>query len=413
MKETDIVWSYLILSGPKSYERRGAIVSGFGANWANVRTKSWASSGHQPYINGYFSGKLRFAQTAVLPLNQCQIFDQIYNEHYLCARVHQHFPDIPEGTCFGDEGAPLVVDGNTLIAVLTSGSDEDFKALRGGTPANDDHYSFSVALKVHGFHHCSASIIGEEHVITAACCLFDDPMKQVQPILPLQVIVGTNNYENPESSMIEIEVEKFYVPKIYFQEPNKSARNGSIAVLKLKQSLNLSKPDNHLSKLILPNADSFVHNSGRAIVTGFGWDWSTYEHDPLLQTSYSIGNPSGQLRVAEVNFLNLDKCEIHLKTYSNRHLCAQVKRNMPNVPEGTCYGDQGGPLVYGENILIGILIAGSNEFCDEEESPGIYTKVDEYRDFIEKSMNDYEDSEIVSFVMTNDYDDLHNFLILS
>ena len=66
------------------------------------------------------------------------------------------------------------------------------------------------------------------------------------------------------------------------------------------------------------------------------------------------------------------------------HMCA-----INTVTGGdACGGDSGGPLVYrasktGRHFAVGVTSGGFDD-CGNPETPGLYTKVKDFRDFIKK-----------------------------
>merc|ERR1712083_763601 len=52
----------------------------------------------------------------------------------------------------------------------------------------------------------------------------------------------------------------------------------------------------------------------------------------------------------------------------------------------SCSGDSGGPLLsseFGRWAVIGVVSFGANGFCADSRFPGVYTRVDQYLDWIE------------------------------
>ncbi|XP_008214279.1 coagulation factor IX-like [Nasonia vitripennis] len=129
---------------------------------------------------------------------------------------------------------------------------------------SDYTYQGSLNRKSHSF--CGGSIIGEQHVITAAHCVTD----KVGGLLkkPIKLVAGVTDLKDKDAeTRIEIDVDVVYISRKY--DPlTKKRTAGDIAVLKLLKSLNLDGNPN-LSILQLGDpSESYADET--AIITGFG-----------------------------------------------------------------------------------------------------------------------------------------------
>lgn len=90
-----------------------------------------------------------------------------------------------------------------------------------------------------------------------------------------------------------------------------------------------------------------------------------------------------------VPFVEKERCRELLRTHSLQvgagHVCAGGKEK-----KDSCVGDSGGPLMwydrYNANWVLSGIVSLGPKACGTEDVPGLYTKVDEYIDWIEKSI---------------------------
>ncbi|KAJ8679504.1 hypothetical protein QAD02_015291 [Eretmocerus hayati] len=260
----------------------------------------------------------------------------------------------------------------------------DVQAIIGGDEVTTKSFSYTVALKKNGKFYCSGSIIDENHVITAARCLISDGSIQ-QQYPAMQVVVGTNNYKTSESKGKIFDVTEFHVPTEYFSIDSLKERVGDIAVLKLKQTIDLSKANKFARKVELDTDPT--RKIKAAMISGFGWSSIRSVIDPKTGKKFDVVGSSGKLKKALVSILPSDECAAQKNKLltDNAHLCARLKQIKPKSGQGLCKGDGGAPLVFGD-ILVAVA-STNDEICDESKNPGMYTKIANYADFIKRAMN--------------------------
>ena len=99
-----------------------------------------------------------------------------------------------------------------------------------------------------------------------------------------------------------------------------------------------------------------------------------------------------QLTEARVPLLSTTTCRDAYSTLTSRMVCAGHMEG--DVRADTCKGDSGGPLVCksgdGKWKLWGVTSWGGNHFCNRsprDPSPGVYTRVDKFANWIKKKMS--------------------------
>ncbi|KAJ8673826.1 hypothetical protein QAD02_005088 [Eretmocerus hayati] len=283
----------------------------------------------------------------------------------------------------------------SIVLRLLLITDQDVRALIGGDPAQLNDYPFNAVLKRDSHYVCSGSIINKKHVVSAAHCVINITNMEFED-KPTYVTVGTNHLHSSSSGGLTVAVEKIFIPSEYFKKIEPYTEVGDICVLQLRKRIDFSLGNVRLKNLKLPGNGPYV--DGRAIITGFGWDWIDYAEDEKKNRIIKAGGSSGILRAAEARVLPKFDCQCKgCRPFdTDRHLCARISNPSLTDRKATCFGDSGAPLVYGGDTLIGVLSSGS-PVCDETEMSGAYTKVAYYIDFIVKSMLDVEDPIIRVF----------------
>ena len=146
--------------------------------------------------------------------------------------------------------------------------------------------------------------------------------------------------------------------------------NNDIALLRLEEPLEFSE---NVKKIGLATKSSTLEQGPNAEVIGFG----------VTET----GKVSTTLQKAKVRLLSSETCKkFSDESFSAKnHLCAANY----NEKRDACKGDSGGPLITwsskGDAVLIGLVSYGA-ENCTAFLSPGFYTRISSYLDWISKKL---------------------------
>ncbi|XP_066429523.1 plasma kallikrein isoform X2 [Eleutherodactylus coqui] len=221
-------------------------------------------------------------------------------------------------------------------------------------------WQVSMHLKLSSQRHvCGGSIISNNWIVTAAHCVARWPLPRFWSIY-----VGITNQSEITPTTPVLEIEQIIV------HPNYTIAEGDSDIALLKLTTPMAYNDQQQAICLPPNQDSFPLPR-TCWITGWGY---TNEY----------GTASDVLQKAEVPLKSSTECQLSYstETLSDTVLCAGYKHGQID----SCKGDSGGPLACVVDkmwYLIGITSWG--EGCARPDKPGVYTKVTEFIDWIEKN----------------------------
>lgn len=154
-----------------------------------------------------------------------------------------------------------------------------------------------------------------------------------------------------------------------------SHNNYDIAILKTAKSMAwVFSQDGYgsVNRICLPHVNDEYVEGENTTVSGWG------------VMSEGEGTISNNLNAVDVPIVSNEECKIAYGQRVNQdHVCAGLKQG----GKDSCQGDSGGPLARrrGKQAeLVGIVSFGYG--CAQAGSPGVYTKVSHYIDWIEKNL---------------------------
>ncbi|KAK3597929.1 hypothetical protein CHS0354_042272 [Potamilus streckersoni] len=233
----------------------------------------------------------------------------------------------------------------------------------GGTLASHGEYPWQVSLMYTDQHLCGGTLIGDRWVATAAHC-FDD----AGTVSYWTVGVGLQDRRQMYSTNI------YHVTNVFVHEHYLHSDNfNDIALMRLSKPVNLSNRYTRAACLPARNA-----NYENQICTVSGWGATYFDKDggaPSTNDLYSV----------DIQVISNSLCRYYLGDviYSS-NICAGATAS---GGKDTCQGDSGGPMICKNNgvwELAGIVSWGYG--CGERYSPGVYTRVSDYLDWIQQKI---------------------------
>ncbi|XP_069044074.1 serine protease 27-like [Lepisosteus oculatus] len=234
----------------------------------------------------------------------------------------------------------------------------------GGQDAEEGEWPWQVYIQIQVNHinakFCGGSLISEQWVLTAAHCF--------KPSFLLKhsfVRLGAYKLDQPSNHEVKKSIKKVVLHEQYKE---KAADGFDIALVQLDSEVSLSP---YISPVQLAEPNDVFTEDTECWATGWGM---TRENVPLA--------PNRTLQEVQLPIIDNRRCQSMYNSEIIREdmMCAGYE----NGQNDTCMGDSGGPLVCKGDSWIQAGIVSFGIGCGRPNSPGVYTRVSSFTDWIKK-----------------------------
>ncbi|XP_058519821.1 transmembrane protease serine 4 isoform X1 [Ochotona princeps] len=248
---------------------------------------------------------------------------------------------------------PCLSGSLVSLSCINCGQSSKSPRVVGGEEASMYSWPWQVSIQYQKQHVCGGSILDPHWILTAAHCF-----RKHLDVDNWKVSAGSEKVDHLPS---------LPVAKIFVTEYNTTyPKDNDIALVKLQHPLTFSDT---VRPICLPFFDEELPSATRLWVVGWGF------------TEEGGGKMSDTLLQASVQVINHTRCnaeDAYQGEVTDTMLCAGI----PGGGVDTCQGDSGGPLMYHSSQwqVVGIVSWGHG--CGSPSTPGVYTKVAAYLDWI-------------------------------
>lgn len=246
----------------------------------------------------------------------------------------------------------------------------------GGTTTDITTCPYMVTIQKHNFHVCAGSIIQPRMILTAAHCFVDPDDGIVDRPEWYTVYAGTS-----DSKDLNLAQNSKIYDIIPHPEMDKIEFYNDLAIVILYrefkynmyvQPLKLARPD-----MFLKMEPHKYFSGSHCVVNGWGY---------IKENALII---SKELRTVSLPIVDNYMCEDQLPNIIlNTQLCTLD----PNGDKDVCGGDSGGAL----NCKgLGVAIVSWGIGCARKNSPGVWTRIDTYTQWIDKLINETNSKKVV------------------
>jgi transmembrane serine protease 3 len=288
-------------------------------------------------------------------------------------------PPSKEGNNFNGNASLVGTCGQTLFPNRVGKSSSSMPSTRivGGTEARPHSMPWIASLQELDKPFCGGALMRcnkndkSRLILTAAHCIKQPGRWTDLNPADLTVNLGEHSITNADKGEQKMKVEAFEIHSKYDEDTSAN----DIAVVQLKTPVTFSET---IQPVCLPNSNSKMPDPGtKCIVAGWG-------------TTSEGGRQSDKLMQVFSPILSDQDCTstqfYGTEMQADKMFCAGYKEGQKD----SCQGDSGGPYVcYDGNVALQYGVVSFGIGCAREAKPGVYTRLINYRNWIEEMKSKY------------------------
>ncbi|XP_077862219.1 trypsin-2-like [Saccoglossus kowalevskii] len=248
-------------------------------------------------------------------------------------------------------------------------------AIVGGVPANPHSWPWAAQLKIQDYHFCGATLIHPEWVLTAAHCISEGYSSEIQVHLGSHWMNEIDFGKEQQIGVGSVVQHEFY---------DSTTLENDIAMLKLAEP---ATSTDYVNIACLPDSTTYYNPGTEGVVVGWGEDNGTSVDNTVLN----------QVVVPVIDVDICNNTQTMNGTIEDGMFCAGYAEG----GKDSCQGDSGGPyqVLRGDGAweLYGVVSWGFG--CAEPNSPGVYTHVPTYIDWIYENIAASSNVNVPSLLM--------------
>ncbi|CAB3246531.1 unnamed protein product [Arctia plantaginis] len=270
----------------------------------------------------------------------------------------------------------LIPDAEALSVSAAKCDYNTIELIIGGENAEPGEFPHMAAIGWVGFNDeylfsCGGSLISHKFVLTAGHCIRNKNAKNEIPVIVRLGDQNIDNSVNDGANPVDVPIRNIHTNPNY----KPPVKYNDIALLELASDVTFSSTIRAACLWTKPNFPGY----DKVVATGWG------------VTDANGREPSKELKKVALNLFENSHCDSLLDWLKNRNwdgfrssqMCAGELRG----GKDTCQGDSGSPLQVASKDnqcifhVVGITSFGKQ--CAKSDSPGVYTRVSSYLDWIE------------------------------
>lgn len=218
---------------------------------------------------------------------------------------------------------------------------------------------------------CGATLLDEQHVLTAAHCVYGDRGDQLfmSAVPQLQ-----NETDFPYHVQQRVMVNEYYYPDTY----NDVTLSDDIAILKLASPI--TAVNSYAEFVPLTNIADYRKETEEFFAVGHG-------------NTQSGNDATTKLQDTQLTFVPNRNCNIYSNTDTSNNLC-MTGADTVTYDNATCQGDSGGPL-YWDGKQVGVTSFGPTTCGQTDITPNsIFTEVARHEEWIQSVVSGEENPKV-------------------